>query len=251
MKPIQERALFLARPNNDYKKFSNQVNIGNFKLEKNLRLNQEIMSMNVMDSLLYIYQDNTDYKVTFEDNKEVILTFSHTSNPNMKIICLHLLKNGKHITDLPTFCINPFDRLMDVIKSLQEAIIKNRIFEIYNHTNLMYNGILRVFQGLYSLIQNDENALRLEVVRERLVVSNDIKADGITKYPNCTTTVDISGIKIRYVYIDVPKKVYNRYVEGWHVRGHMRHYKSGKTVYIKPYYKGNNKDEKSKEYKIS
>ena len=36
----------------------------------------------------------------------------------------------------------------------------------------------------------------------------------------------------------ISSKKRQRFVESWNVRGHYRHYKSGKTVYVKPYRKG-------------
>lgn len=45
-------------------------------------------------------------------------------------------------------------------------------------------------------------------------------------------------------------KTRQRLTETWCVRGHCRHYKTGKTVYIKPYMKGNGKTI-PKEYKLS
>lgn len=39
---------------------------------------------------------------------------------------------------------------------------------------------------------------------------------------------------------------FTRYSEGWSVRGHYRHYKSGKTVYIESFEKGKSKETKNK-----
>lgn len=45
-------------------------------------------------------------------------------------------------------------------------------------------------------------------------------------------------------------KTRQRLTEAWCVRGHCRHYKTGKTVYVKPYMKGHGKTV-PKEYKLS
>lgn len=66
---------------------------------------------------------------------------------------------------------------------------------------------------------------------------------------------------LRYVKINVNKYVIDfkggepnrkneRHVLAWNVRGHWRHYKSGKKVWIKPYPKGNKEDIESKIYKL-
>lgn len=41
-----------------------------------------------------------------------------------------------------------------------------------------------------------------------------------------------------------------RLTESWSVRGHYRHYASGKTVYVKPYTKGSGK-KAAKAYKLA
>ena len=38
--------------------------------------------------------------------------------------------------------------------------------------------------------------------------------------------------------------------ERWDVKGHFRHYKSGKVVYIEPFEKGKGKEKKDKEYRL-
>jgi len=43
---------------------------------------------------------------------------------------------------------------------------------------------------------------------------------------------------------------YVRHTEGWDVRGHYRHYKSGKTIFIKPHHKGKAGYAATKEFEI-
>ena len=47
----------------------------------------------------------------------------------------------------------------------------------------------------------------------------------------------------------IREKKYERHAEAWEVRGHLRRYKSGRVVYIKPYIKGHGRINK-KEYVI-
>lgn len=59
------------------------------------------------------------------------------------------------------------------------------------------------------------------------------------KIINTSKTVNLSqGLKIQFVNIYKDTRSYERHTKGWNVRGHYRHYKSGKTVYIKPFCKG-------------
>ncbi len=55
-------------------------------------------------------------------------------------------------------------------------------------------------------------------------------------------TIKINGIRIIYADSQIIRKIKSRtkqrLTETWCVRGHYRHYKNGKTIYIKPYTKG-------------
>ena len=46
---------------------------------------------------------------------------------------------------------------------------------------------------------------------------------------------------------ELPRK-YERHTDGWGVRGHYRHYKSGKTVWVRPYTKGELSKRDDREY---
>ena len=59
---------------------------------------------------------------------------------------------------------------------------------------------------------------------------------------------------IRNVYINENtierfKREFTRHIDAWYVMGHWRQYKSGKKVWIKGYWKGENKDKKNSELK--
>jgi hypothetical protein len=46
------------------------------------------------------------------------------------------------------------------------------------------------------------------------------------------------------------KRYYERHKLGWTVRGHLRHYQSGKTVWIKPHVRGDKDNLEGKIYEI-
>jgi len=56
--------------------------------------------------------------------------------------------------------------------------------------------------------------------------------------PYVSQAIVIKDISIRYVYEPHETKKYKRHCEAWGVRGHYRHYKSGKIVYVRPHTKG-------------
>ena len=69
--------------------------------------------------------------------------------------------------------------------------------------------------------------------------------------PSKEITLNFSDIE-KVVYakpeVHIPRS-YERHTESWEVRGYVRHYKSGKTVFVKPYTKGK-KTEKPSEDKV-
>ena len=64
-------------------------------------------------------------------------------------------------------------------------------------------------------------------------------------YSNKEHIVRLNGVSIKTDSSTVASKIRSRKIvrvaECWSVRGHYRHYKSGKVVYIKPFEKGANK----------
>jgi hypothetical protein len=89
-----------------------------------------------------------------------------------------------------------------------------------------------------------------ELISEHSVSTKKVKKDKSGKPKS----------NVRYV----PSKVYSiqsiptsedlkreRHTEAWAVRGHPRHYKSGKVVWIKPYVKGDKDKIEPKEYRVS
>lgn len=53
-----------------------------------------------------------------------------------------------------------------------------------------------------------------------------------------SSPIVIRDISVRYIYDPHTARNYTRHIESWGVRGHYRHYKNGKVVYIKPHFKG-------------
>lgn len=50
--------------------------------------------------------------------------------------------------------------------------------------------------------------------------------------------IRIKDVSVQYIYVPHESRKYERHCEAWGVRGHWRHYKSGKVVFIKPHTKG-------------
>lgn len=119
---------------------------------------------------------------------------------------------------------------------------------------------LSVFAYLAELIDSRETVVketqrRVEVISGKRKKKKDKKRNFInkrvvsltadrTEYITITTDPDTSNEKID----KLAKRQYKRHAESWTVRGHVRRYKSGKVVYIKPYNKGKGK-KKPKTYR--
>lgn len=71
---------------------------------------------------------------------------------------------------------------------------------------------------------------------------------------NVVKTVKINNIKIKTVnsklITKIKSKKIHRIAGCWEVRGHFRHYKTGKVVYIKPYEKGKDSHKRVKKQYI-
>lgn len=77
------------------------------------------------------------------------------------------------------------------------------------------------------------------------------KAERHNKY-NPTNIIKLTRKVYRLnnpTFKSITKKEYTRIAQSWGVRGHFRNYKSGKTVWVKPYVKGKG-DLKNKIYKV-
>ena len=47
-----------------------------------------------------------------------------------------------------------------------------------------------------------------------------------------------------------PKRKYEKHTDSWGVRGHYRHYKSGKTVWVRPFVKGSPENKADRDYYV-
>jgi hypothetical protein len=120
--------------------------------------------------------------------------------------------------------------------------ISNRIINREKCDYELYNFIC-VFNFVNYVIykaMNQEMVL-IEETERRYTKSNGSKA--VSKKDKVYSLTDCVRKYARH--INHCKHIFT--CEHWEVRGHYRHYKSGKTVYIKPFEKGKNKDAELKD----
>lgn len=68
--------------------------------------------------------------------------------------------------------------------------------------------------------------------------TTQMKSNGISSNATNSNVVKIEDFTIVYPNDGKGERAFTRHTDSWLVRGHLRHYKSGKVVSIKPYVKG-------------
>lgn len=97
----------------------------------------------------------------------------------------------------------------------------------------------RVGVTLFAKIQNDAFKSRSKIIRMQNYATKNEVIKGDTLDESQYKTIQLSpGVKIYVVNESGVPRTIIRHCEAWEVRGHYRHYKNGKTVYIAPYQKG-------------
>lgn len=107
-----------------------------------------------------------------------------------------------------------------------------------------YKFILTLDQILRKAIKSKKKIIKVQsnVEREFKESSGGCSKSSVIKLSD--------GIEYQYVHEYEDVRPYNRHIEAWEVKGHYRHYKSGKIVFVKPYQKGKGKIH-DKEYVIT
>ena len=113
-------------------------------------------------------------------------------------------------------------------------------------------GFIRVMAFINYLSEHPE----LKEMENKADVGKSRKKPSADKQParKSPRVSSLNGIRVissnEKVTRKLRSKTRQRLTEAWCVRGHCRHYKTGKTVYVKPYMKGHGKTV-PKEYKLS
>lgn len=76
-------------------------------------------------------------------------------------------------------------------------------------------------------------------LKKKMPTPEEIKTIETSGKPYQSRPIVINDlIKIQYIYDPHKARKYNRYCEAWGVRGHYRHYKNGKVIFVRPHTKG-------------
>ena len=115
------------------------------------------------------------------------------------------------------------------------------------------NTLYKLTMGLINYINKPKEVIEKDVTE---YVERVKKKKGRKKGKSSKTTYISKKV---YVFNSLPdlnddyseRKIYNRHVDSWDVRGHWRKLKSGKRIWVNAYTKGNKSNKEDKIYKIT
>jgi hypothetical protein len=131
----------------------------------------------------------------------------------------------------------------------KKSVLRQKIFDIITNIYALEIGIMNLLESRNVSITDLSDVQKVTRVNNNQSKKNKKKSNRTSK----VTTLNFSDIE-KVVYakpeVHVPRS-YERHTDSWEVRGYVRHYKSGKTVFVKPFTKGKKRDtEKPSEDKI-
>ncbi len=224
------------------------------------------ITIKLSNEILDIYQKEPLSTIIFFLNEGVL----KCTDPELKCANYTYFKlNDNNVITIKNYFLHEYKLTyvlhaeIDISEMHTTGEIKQEIIETkIEHEKVIYTTIaefLTTFAYLTRLLENretivKETQMRLEVVPDKLKKQKDKKRNFVNKRvvslttdktEYVTITTDIKSKNAEKLY----KRTYTKHIQSWTVRGHIRRYKSGKTVYIKPYVKGKGKKE-SKIYKV-
>ena len=132
------------------------------------------------------------------------------------------------------------------IESIVVKVIKSNLDE--EITNAITNMFV-ILLG-YIIYIKDNPTIEYEKETENnnkgIVKNNISNSNNKKKDYKITLGNKVIKLKLQPNEIRTFKRKYVRTVDTWEVIGHIRHYKNGKTIFIKPYIKGKNRGEVNK-----
>lgn len=105
----------------------------------------------------------------------------------------------------------------------------------------------QIASSIFAKVQNDAFKCQHKIIRLKDKVNNPSTIiQGEPLKDSEYKPISLSpGITVSYQSSAPEPRVFIRHCEAWGVRGHYRHYKNGKTVFIAPYIKGSGRMKKT------
>ena len=139
----------------------------------------------------------------------------------------------------PQFTIKNGDPMIDIYS--EPAAGYEDAYRDYfaNDTKILQ---LVLFQAIGRLDFVETNLKKdIKKIKKLMPTPEQIARSDKTETEYRSQPIKIKDISVQYVYVPHESRKYQRHCEAWGVRGHYRHYKSGKMVYIQPHTKGKGK----------
>ena len=231
-----------------------------------------------------IVRDDIDLDLGPDDTEYMNLDGTHTllTDAAMKQritdMCVHMTSSTYTLIDGNTVKVAVFCSCMTAVKGGMDVIVdlpcKSPVglVPVKDSTQAVNVGqfIFRAWLELNWLVLNQPQSVRTGRIAQDLIPSlkktagkprKKKAAKGRTKvYLRMLTVPPEKSLDWETLKAKTPEAVQERAIREitcpvWEVRGHMRHYKSGKTVYVAPYRKGKERDSAStvsgKEYVLT
>jgi hypothetical protein len=193
------------------------------------------------DEINIIYVDNLIYK-----NKNEFYNFLEPqNNSQLEYIYGFHLDFEKSKEDILNDRFINFDFLYD-----EESEYKNKPEFMSKAQEWIKQDILTITLIYVYIALNKEYIIRQTKTTTKKIQSKKNKRAG--KKPR-TKLIKQTIIKLNTEHIQLTeqeKRDYERHIAGWTVRGHLRHYQSGKTVWIKPHVRGDKDNVEGKIYEV-
>lgn len=221
------------------------------------------MSMNNCDRMIITLDQFVEIEKWTKKNLDLIAEYKENFRPLVfNEIVIEIGTKEKKVATPVTIYINHTDTDLE---------IKSYIDEGFAYSARIRNSDLKVEEFNTSIIPEDGRKLAFNMMMLQLFQYEGImsyifhfKKDMVQKtVVNTVSKKKGKKASKRKSTVKLTRKVYTINSEistrkvpkqrqwkgvSWTVRGHLRHYKSGKVVYIKPYIKGDKEDFKSKDY---
>lgn len=150
----------------------------------------------------------------------------------------------------------------EINAKIQKGLQKLKLDKLHLSLNVKPKKIMHLFEDLLINLQiillfftSTNKETRYTKILDIIKVKTRGKGKSIKKYKPAVKKTNNSSIKLlstkkTRVIKEESSKTYNRHTDTWDVRGHYRHYKGGKVVWVNSYKKGNGGKSTSKIYKI-
>lgn len=142
-------------------------------------------------------------------------------------------------------------KVIDYLETLSKFILsagEKSFSDLYKDNDELIDIIPPMSFIQYAIIETFNRDF--EYVETKEQTNTPKKTKRSNKAPQSKEYTLFDAIKVYRKKANTEKRKYTRHSTGWDVRGKLRHYKSGKVGWVRPYSTGDKRTKQSKEYKL-